>query len=397
MPRTEKVFGVFVSSPSDLEDERNRLNEVIQEFNITWSQNFGIRLDLIRWETHGYPGIGKDPQDVLNQELPDDFDIFIGLMWGRFGTETERAGSGTEEEFHRALKRYRKDPNSVKIMFYFKDAPISPSDIDPDQLKKVNEFRTSLGSKGSLFWEFKDLNQFEQLLRQHLSRQVQEFARSQSQEDVVPSTPSQNRSGGDTKEGETNDLGFLDYIDKAEEDFSALTEITSRIVEQVETLGKNMNKRTEEIEAALTQTQGQMSRSKSRSLIDHAATDMNHFVSSMAKELPLFRETLERGADAVVQIALISIEFASEDKTQIREMHGELYTLLPNLEVAFNNLGLLKNSVEALPRMTSNLNRAKRETVEVLDKLLDNLAEGHQIVEGAVQAIDVILDENHTQ
>lgn len=42
MPRTEKVFGVFVSSPSDLEDERNRLNEVIQEFNITWSQNFGI-------------------------------------------------------------------------------------------------------------------------------------------------------------------------------------------------------------------------------------------------------------------------------------------------------------------------------------------------------------------
>ncbi len=396
MSRTEQVFGVFVSSPSDLEDERSRLNEVIQEFNITWSRNFGIRLDLIRWETHGYPGIGKDPQDVLNQELPDDFDIFVGLMWGRFGTETERAGSGTEEEFHRTLKRYRKDPNGVKIMFYFKDAPISPSDIDPDQLKKVNEFRASLGSKGSLFWEFKDLDQFEQLLRQHLSRQVQEFARSQSQEDV-PSTPSQNRSGGDTKGGETNDLGFLDYIDKAEEDFSVLTEITSRIVEQVETLGKNMNKRTEEINATLIQTQGQMSRSKSRSLIDHAATDMNHFVSSMAKELPLFRETLERGADAVVQIALISIEFVSEDKTQIREMQGELYTLLPNLKNAFDNLELLKNSVEALPRMTSNLNRAKRETVEILDKLLDNLAEGHQIVEGAVQAIDVILGENHTQ
>ena len=168
-------------------------------------------------------------------------------------------------------------------------------------------------------------------------------------------------------------------------------------MEQVEILGKNMNERTEEVNVALTQTQGQMSRSKWRSLIDHAATDMNHFVSSMTKELPLFRETLERGADAVVQMALISIEFASEDKTQIREMRGELYTLLPNLEVAFNNLGLLKNSVEALPRMTSNLNRAKRETVEVLDKLLDNLAEGHQIVEGAVQAIDVILDENHTQ
>src|SRR5438034_3225907 len=108
MPRDERVVVVLVASPSDLEPERNRLEEVIRELNLTWSRTLHVRLELVRWETHGYPGIGRDAQDVLNRELTDDPDIFIGLMWGRYGTPTGRAGSGTEEEFTRALARYRQ-------------------------------------------------------------------------------------------------------------------------------------------------------------------------------------------------------------------------------------------------------------------------------------------------
>lgn len=148
MPRDERVVVVLVASPSDLEPERNRLEEVIRELNLTWSQTLLLRLELVRWETHGYPGIGQDAQDVLNQELTDAPDIFIGLMWGRYGTPTGRAGSGTEEEFARALTRYRDDPSSVRIMFYFKDAPLSPSEIDPAQLAQVQEFQSSLGNEG---------------------------------------------------------------------------------------------------------------------------------------------------------------------------------------------------------------------------------------------------------
>ena len=130
MPRNEQVIVVLVASPSDLEPERNCLEDVIRELNTSWSRSLGLRLELVRWETHGYPGVGQDPQDVLNRELPDDPDIFIGMMWSRYGTETERAGSGTEEEFNRALERHRQNPESVRIMFYFKDAPLAPSTID---------------------------------------------------------------------------------------------------------------------------------------------------------------------------------------------------------------------------------------------------------------------------
>ena len=124
MPRNEQVVVVLVASPSDLEPERNQLEDVVRELNLVWSRSFSLRLELVRWETHGYPGMGLDPQDVLNRELPDEPDIFIGLMWSRYGTETGRAGSGTEEEFRWALERYKQDPKSVRIMFYFKNAPL---------------------------------------------------------------------------------------------------------------------------------------------------------------------------------------------------------------------------------------------------------------------------------
>lgn len=88
MPRQEQVFSVFVASPSDVGEEREKLEEVIRELNLTWSRELGIRLDLIRWETHAYPGMGADAQDVINEQIPNDYDLFIGIMWCRYGTKT---------------------------------------------------------------------------------------------------------------------------------------------------------------------------------------------------------------------------------------------------------------------------------------------------------------------
>ncbi len=65
MPRKEDVLTVFVASPSDVGDERTRLEEVIQELNVTWSRELGVRLELVRWETHAFPGMGDEAQNVI--------------------------------------------------------------------------------------------------------------------------------------------------------------------------------------------------------------------------------------------------------------------------------------------------------------------------------------------
>ena len=173
MVRQEHVLSVFVASPGDVEAERGKLEEVIRELNVSWSRELGIRLDLVRWETHAYPGIGSDAQTVINEQIPDDCDLFIGIMWCRYGTPTGRGGSGTVEEFDRAMARYNNDPNSVQLMVYFKDEPVPPSQLDPEQLAKVNAFRSSLGDEGLLYWKFDGIEPFEKLIRLHLTRQVQ--------------------------------------------------------------------------------------------------------------------------------------------------------------------------------------------------------------------------------
>lgn len=165
-----KQFKVFVASPDDVSVERNIIPKVIAEINLIISAiapEKGVLLDLIRWETHVHPGLGADAQDVVNQQLPD-YDIFIGIMWKRFGTPTSRAGSGTEEEYLRAFEKWKND-NKFPVLFYFsqKNITIPNTLAEVEQLQKLVKFKEDLLSKG-LIWEYNNPEEFGDILRPHL-------------------------------------------------------------------------------------------------------------------------------------------------------------------------------------------------------------------------------------
>ncbi|WP_462074860.1 hypothetical protein [Nitrospira sp. CMX1] len=58
---------------------------------------------------------------MINDQI-GEYDIFIGIMWRRFGTPTGVAGSGTEGEFRIAYKRWQENPQ-IALMFYFCQEP----------------------------------------------------------------------------------------------------------------------------------------------------------------------------------------------------------------------------------------------------------------------------------
>lgn len=122
MPKTEKVLSIFLASPGDVSDERGRVDAFVDEWNNLWSEDLGVHLRLVKWETHAYPAVGADGQDVINAQIGEEYDLFLGIMWKRFGTPTGRAASGTVEEFERALVRYRAS-GSPQLMFYFVVVP----------------------------------------------------------------------------------------------------------------------------------------------------------------------------------------------------------------------------------------------------------------------------------
>jgi len=95
MNEQRKIFRVFLASPGDTKNERRVAEKVISELNRTVGSRDGFSLVLLKWETNTYASVGTYSQEVINRQI-GDFDIFIGIMWKKFGTPTKVAGSGSE-------------------------------------------------------------------------------------------------------------------------------------------------------------------------------------------------------------------------------------------------------------------------------------------------------------
>jgi len=132
-----KRLRIFTASPSDVSDERDIVsNVVVPEIQRIFGDNQLLgnkqqfELEAVRWETHAWPNVGEDAQDVINTEI-GAYDVLVGIMWKRFGTATKRAGSGTGEEFEKAYE-YFQAYQKPTIMFYFRTTPFyatTPSDL----------------------------------------------------------------------------------------------------------------------------------------------------------------------------------------------------------------------------------------------------------------------------
>lgn len=385
MPREERVYSVFVASPSDLSEERARLEEVIKELNMTWSRELGLRFDLIRWETHSFPGVGKDAQAVIDQQIPADYDLFIGLMWHRFGTPTTNAGSGTEHEFFRAHSRHQSSPDSVQIMFYFKDAPVVPSELNPEQLGKVQSFKRSLGKEGVLYWIFRSLDEFEKLARMHLARQAMLLRKEIGA--ITNRTPNTSSAEGAAEDG---DLGLIELSELYDSRFSELVVIAERISKAIADLTERMHAGSAEIQA-LSQGGTRVDPTTAKRSIAKVAADMDHFTARVEAELPLFGDSLNEGMTALTRAAALMVDLQSgrEDSEKSLPKLRELRTILSGTE---SSIFGFRNSVASLPRMTADLNRAKRRVVSVLDRMVEQIRKGQSLAGAAERVMQTSID-----
>jgi len=167
MTKNIKQIRIFISSPSDVNTERQEVQEVIDELNRTLGEHNGFVLFPLTWEKNTYPSVETYSQDAINKQI-DDYDIFVGIMSNRYGSPTPNAGSGTEEEFNSAYEKR----DSVQIMFFFKNAQIMSNDVDIEQLQKVREFKKGIESKGVFYKDF--TNDFKKLFRESLTKYISE-------------------------------------------------------------------------------------------------------------------------------------------------------------------------------------------------------------------------------
>jgi tetratricopeptide (TPR) repeat protein len=142
-------MSVFIASPGDLNEERKTFHDCILEINRLKAEHLGLQLEALGWEDT-MPGRGR-PQAIINQEI-ESSDLFVLLLWKRWGTPTGEYSSGTEEEFEIAKKLNERSGGKPAIWLYFKKVPDDMMADPGPELQRVLNFRTRIEEERSFLY-----------------------------------------------------------------------------------------------------------------------------------------------------------------------------------------------------------------------------------------------------
>ena len=135
----------FISSPSDVRDERKIVLELLQDLNHSPFVLPHFALRALAYEETAPAKMGNAPQSIIDEYMrADACEVYIGILWHRMGTPTtdpttgEQFLSGTEYEFRKAYVAYSAAGKPL-VLLYRCRRPI-PQDADEEQWALVKQF-----------------------------------------------------------------------------------------------------------------------------------------------------------------------------------------------------------------------------------------------------------------
>jgi Domain of unknown function (DUF4062) len=367
------LLKVFVASPSDVAEERAIIKKVIDELNFTSVESYNIKLEFIGWETHTYPSLGDDAQDVINKQIKSDYDIFIGVMWKKFGTKTKRSPSGTQEEFEIAYEKFLQNEMSVQILFYFKTAaPLLLDDIDPVQLQMVNDFKKKISDKGALYFNFTQPEEFQTYIRVHLTRAIQKY--NQGIENIRTKEIIQEN------DLDIEELGFYEAFELVQAYFGENTDAITRTAEYLAELTSKIKRATIQLNKLLNVPQ-QVKDRETRRIADNLAEAYLLYVQRTQIEIPAIRNTFNKGITLYHHTILRFKNEFGLNTVQSQQLKDILAHLKAVIFTSVNSTKSFMNIIGNTPGLTTKFIRARKETVKVLQELSDELASFIKLIE----------------
>ena len=193
MPETLKKLRIFAASPSDVASERAKLETVVDSLK-PMADYLSLTLEVVDWR-EVVPDAGRPQQVIFDQLKPTSWDVFVGILWYRFGTppggkdpQTQKDYlSGTEEEF-RTVYRLWKKYHKPRIMMYRCSRPV-PQEADFIQAQRVKdlfkEIQDPSGGFRVLTQSFNTTESLQKLLLDNLQKLLIEY----SEKEKTPITP----------------------------------------------------------------------------------------------------------------------------------------------------------------------------------------------------------------
>lgn len=201
MPTKVNLFRIVVASPSDVQEERDLVEEIVTVLNRSVALDRGMVMVCSRWETDTYPGFHPEgPQGLIDPKLRiEQCDLLVGIFWKRLGTKLPDGTTGTEHEFLTAYKAWQTK-RQPQIMTYFNNQGIPvPQDSDEiSQLEALLKFKEQFPKEG-MWWPYTGTANFKELFREHLTRFLSDISRSDETNLTVQSQDVLAKTGPEEK------------------------------------------------------------------------------------------------------------------------------------------------------------------------------------------------------
>lgn len=387
MPKQITTLSIFLASPSDVPSERNIVKEVINDLNQNYLKSLNLNFELLSWEDSTFPNFGDYPQDVINKQIGDDYDIFIGILWSRFGTPTNRAESGTLEEFQRANSR-RLNKEQVNICFYFKTDPIDPYQIDLEQFKKIKDFKENLPKLGGYYWEFNG-HSFEKTLRDHLIKISQTWSGKSEQH---------LKSVKDTKTNisqiiDDEDEGIYDIFENMDELLQKATSALNNFSDLTDTHSSKVKKYTFELDNTPDDFKLR------KKIINDFSENLQKYCTKTEEKFNEIKINLDLTINKFEKFYSIYPEIhTKENAIGFREMIQGFDHITESIPTMSSGISSFLNAVKQMPRMTTELNRSKKLMINTLEPFLNYLYTIEQnfiiLKRKGLHLIDCLPDKN---
>ncbi|MCP4994934.1 MAG: NACHT domain-containing protein, partial [Gammaproteobacteria bacterium] len=209
-PTTINRYYVFLASPGDMGNERQQVRDFFKHYNHSNARHRNLEFMVIDWENYSTIGVGE-PQALINRDTllkyKDNLALVIGLLGQRFGTPTNNAESGTEEEFQIALALRQEDGEFPEIKWFFREnwgtsgAPTAPDKMieAAAQMKKVEAFKQEMrnGDTKMLYADFNDTTDFSTILNHDLEAWLNDPSHPWNEIPIPPSVPESNITPAD--------------------------------------------------------------------------------------------------------------------------------------------------------------------------------------------------------
>jgi len=375
-------YSIFVSSPQDLETERAEISNTIAELNITYAMRKSANIEVLKWETHSAPGITETyTQNIINNDIGEDYDIFIGMLWQKFGTKTEFANSGTEEEFMKAVERF-KNGEKIQILFYFKTTPPPSLDqLNLEELIKIKNFKEYLKKNNILYGSFNTLEDLQTNLRLHIPKRIDELFEKKPLEEIAQPQITSKDSAIKTSiidEEDDNDLGLIDFLYQFEDFLGESNLALQNISESTKRIGEDLSEKAEEITRI-----SKYPNPNKNVIIEYfkrSAKSLNTFSDRLELEIPNFYDNFEEAINVGLRyLNIIDKNNIKENYVTLNSNYESVSVLKKEIPTAIKGMTGFYEEIKKLPNIQSDLNKSKRNLLMKMEDLIFKLKKSYEL------------------